>query len=53
MNGPRVLVTVKGGVATVYAIPGTADVLVVDYDNEPDAEVPHRFQEIMLAAFEQ
>lgn len=35
----RALVIVRGGVAEVYADP-TVNVHLVDYDNEPDEEIP-------------
>ena len=38
----RVLVEVSGGMAQVSADPGIR-VLIVDYDNEPEAEVPAEF----------
>ena len=40
---PRVLVEVRGGVAYVTA-DGGVHFVVVDYDNEPDAIVPEKFQ---------
>lgn len=42
----RVLVIVRGGVAEVYADPET-DVCLVDYDNEPDAEIPKEYRHLL------
>lgn len=42
----RVLVIVRGGVAEVYAEPGT-DVCLVDYDNEPDAQIPKEYRRLL------
>ncbi len=39
----RVLVEVRGGVAYIAADPGI-EVCLVDYDNDPDAEIPEEFQ---------
>ncbi len=40
---PRVLVEVSGGVAWTTQTPDV-EVLVIDYDNEPDAVVPEEFK---------
>ena len=42
----RVLVWVRGGVADGVWEPGV-EVLLVDYDNEPDAEIPDEFQRLL------
>jgi len=42
--GPRVLITVSGGV--VDDASDGADVCLIDYDNEPDAKVPRRFADL-------
>jgi hypothetical protein len=39
----RVLITVEGGCAD-YCSAGHVEVLLIDYDNEPDAEIPEEFQ---------
>lgn len=41
----RVLITVKGGVAD-YVTDGDVSVALVDYDNEPDAEIPEGFEDL-------
>jgi len=47
VNGPKnpakVLVEVNGG-CVEYSSYGNVDVLVIDYDAEPDAEIPEEFQ---------
>lgn len=43
---PRVIVFVRGGVAEVCA-DNTAEVIVIDYDNEPNAKIPSRFSDLM------
>ncbi|MBA2410488.1 MAG: hypothetical protein H0V62_12260 [Gammaproteobacteria bacterium] len=42
----KVLVIVRGDVAEVYAEPGT-DVCLVDYDNEPEAEIPKEYRHLL------
>jgi hypothetical protein len=46
VNGPdnpaKVLVEVRGG-CVEYSSSGNVDVHVIDYDNEPDAEIPEEF----------
>ena len=41
---PQVLIEVRGGVA-YYETHGDVDVFLVDYDNEPDAEIPEAWDE--------
>lgn len=47
---PRVLVTVSGGVAYVYATEGV-EVLVVDFDNVQDAVIPIEYQSLREIPF--
>ena len=42
---PRVLVTILGGVAYTYATKDV-DVLIVDFDNLPDADIPPEYQSL-------
>ncbi len=41
----RVLITVKGGVAD-YMTDGKVEVALIDYDNEPGAEIPGEFSDL-------
>jgi hypothetical protein len=41
----RVLITVKGGVAD-YVTDGNVNVALIDYDNEPDGEIPEGFNDL-------
>ena len=43
---PRVLVIVRGGVAEIIA-DETANVFVVDYDNEPEAVIPNKYNDLL------
>ena len=44
---PRVLITVRGGVADPATDESDLDLCLVDYDNEPDATVPERFNRLL------
>lgn len=44
----RALVIVRGGVAEVYADSGV-DVHMLDYDNEPEGEIPLDFIDLISA----
>lgn len=41
----RVLITVRGGVAD-YVTDGNVEVALIDYDNEPGAEIPEEFSDL-------
>ncbi len=41
----RVLITVRGGVAD-YLTDGNVKVALIDYDNEPNAEIPEEFSDL-------
>ena len=41
----RVLITVRGGVAD-YVTDGNVKVALIDYDNDPDAEIPGEFSDL-------
>lgn len=45
---PRVLVLVRGGVAEICA-DKNVDVFVIDYDNKPEAEIPHKYSDLIQA----
>lgn len=44
---PRVLITVRGGVADPATDEPDLDLCLIDYDNEPDATVPERFHRLL------
>lgn len=44
---PRVLITVRGGVADPATDELDLDLCLVDYDNDPDATVPERFGHLL------
>lgn len=50
MAKPRVLIQVYGGVADYICDEGV-DVELIDYDNEPDAEIPERFRDLQDNSF--
>jgi hypothetical protein len=45
---PRVVIIVRGGVAEYLKDEGV-DVCLVDYDNEPDGELPAKYQDLLSA----
>ncbi len=47
---PRVLITVRGGVAEPVTDEPDLDLCLVDLDNEPDAAIPERFAGLLLTA---
>ena len=46
IDHPRVVIIVRGGVAE-YCNDEGVDVLLMDYDNQPDAVVPAQFQDLL------
>lgn len=46
---PRVVIIVRGGVAEYLKDEGV-DVILVDYDNQPDFELPTKYQDLLSVA---
>lgn len=38
--------TVKGGIAEVYADPGKVEICMIDYDNDPDERIPPEYADL-------
>ena len=49
VDRPRVVIIVRGGVAEYFKDEGV-DVCLVDYDNQPDFQLPEKYQDLLSAA---